>query len=111
MMGEVHEKVLFDGNQPMSENTPPENINHSFAGSLSNGTADCITDSSSVPVTERRSVDRRPSRKVTLCRGDVLLSECSGQASKSGVTSARMSCDALFKESAVRHKVLAVINF
>lgn len=111
MIGEVHEKFLFDGNQPMTENTPPENINHYFAGSLPTGTADCITDSSSVPVAERSSVDRRPSRKLTLRKGDVLLSECSNQASESGATSSRMSCDALFKEAAVRHKVLAVINF
>lgn len=105
IMGEVYEKVLFDGNQPMTENTPPENIDHPFAGSLPPGAADCITDSSGVPLAERSSLDRRPSRKITLRRGDVLLSGCSGQSSESGVTSSRMSCDALFKEAAVRHKL------
>ncbi|XP_027064507.2 ubiquitin carboxyl-terminal hydrolase 15-like [Coffea arabica] len=96
----------YNNNQPMLEETPSENTSCSPLLPVA-VTACAEVDTSGTPLTERRSVDKRPSCKSnreTLNNGLEHLPDCSDRANPNGVSCSPLSCNMPVKQASMGHK-------
>lgn len=107
--------VEYNSKQPKFEKDPSDHIIQSpISTPSSTGVACALIDPSESPLRQRRSIERRASRKgnkdaIRKAEGNIL--EGSDQSSRSRVTSSTSCCTIPSSEPSTRNKVLSLINY